>query len=130
MSAAADVLSTRVKISDPKPAFCSGCLRGADETIRFVDFDAAFDAGAFVDRTTQAYVEGSDDLHLCENCVREAVERLDLKAELHQNQLREIRRLEIENEHWRDTARRAQAELAKQQEAVNLGRVKGAGRKR
>lgn len=134
MSAAADVLSTRVKISDPKPAFCSGCLRGADETVRFVDFDAAIDVGAFVGRHIQdgmevQFVEGSDDLHLCEQCVREAAETLGLKPELHQRQLREIRRLEIENEHWRDTARRAQKELDKQLEAINMGRT-AAGRKR
>ena len=98
-----------VRISDPRPAFCSACHNAPPG--RFVDFDAAFDSGAFVDRETQAYIEGSDDLHLCEPCVKLATEVLGLKAELNARQLREIRRLEAASDHWREYAKRLEATL-------------------
>lgn len=98
-----------IRLSDPKPAYCSACHN--TPAGRFVDFDAAHDGGAFVDRDTQAYIEGSDDLHICESCMRRGLETLDLKPELHQNQLREIARLELAVEHWRDYARNLEATL-------------------
>lgn len=90
-----------VRISDPAPAFCSAC-HNTPAGSRYVDFDAAHDAGAFVNRDTQAYIEGSDDLHLCERCLKLATEVLGEKPELHARQAREIRRLELAVEHWRD----------------------------
>lgn len=91
-----------VCLSDPRPAYCSACHNSPDS--RFVDFEAAFDAGAVVDNESQAVIAGSDDLHLCEACVRDAMEKLELKPELHARQLNEIRRLEIAVEYWRDKA--------------------------
>jgi len=98
-----------IRLSDPPPAFCSACHNTPGG--RYVDFDAAHDSGAFVDRDTQAYVEGSDDLHVCETCLKAAVEVLGLKAELHGRQLREIKRLEVMVDHWRDYSRRLEATL-------------------
>lgn len=100
-----------IRLSDPRPAFCSACLNHPDE--RYVDFDAAFDAGAFVDRETQAYVEGSDDLHLCESCLKRACEELGVKPELHAAQRREIQKLQLERDHWLEKYRA----LVKAQEA-------------
>lgn len=111
-------LATRVKISDPKPARCAACFCSADANVRFVDFDAAIDRGTFIDPGgAGAVLDSIDELHLCEACVRSAGEVLDVKPALHARQLREIKRLELENEHWRDTARRAQAELNRQLES-------------
>jgi hypothetical protein len=107
MSVAVETTS-RIRLSDPKPAYCSACFRAGQEGIRFVDFDAALDSGCFVSELG-VYQTGSDDLHLCEACVKSAAETLGLKAELHARQLREIRRLEIENEHWKSYAKRIEA---------------------
>jgi hypothetical protein len=111
VSSVAIEVSSRVKVSDPKPACCSACYRGADENVRFVDMNAEFDAGALVSTESQAIVKSFDSLHLCESCVREAAEALGLKPDLHRRQLREIRRLEIENDHWRDYAKGLEANL-------------------
>jgi hypothetical protein len=111
MSATADALNMRIKISDPKPAYCSGCYQAAQEGITFLDFDAAHDGGAFINDQGATLV-GQDDLHLCEPCVRSACEALGLKPELHSRQAREIRRLELERDHWKDYAKRAEATIA------------------
>jgi hypothetical protein len=117
MSAAADALNVRVRISDPKPAYCSACFRAADDTSRFLDFDAALDTGCFVDGLG-VYQSGSDDLHLCEECVRVAAQTLGLKPDLHARQMREIKRLEIANEHWKDYAKRMEALVQERPEKV------------
>lgn len=98
-----------VRISDPRPAYCSACHNSPD--VKFVDFDAAHDAGAFVNRETQAYIEGSDDLHLCANCLRDASEVLALKPVIHARQAREIARLTTAVDHWRDYAHGLEATL-------------------
>jgi hypothetical protein len=108
MSVVADSLSTRVRISDPKPAFCVGCWQGAQENVRFVDFDAAFDGGQLVEERDGVIVSriAGDDLHLCEQCVRAAAQALALKPDLHARQVREIRKLELAVEHFKDENRR------------------------
>ena len=119
MSSAAVELATRCKISDPKPSHCSACFRGADENVTFVDFDAVLNRGGFADPNSLAMMDSIDDLHLCEACVREAAQLLNLKPDLHQRQVREIRRLELDNEHWRDYAQRLEQTLKTRPEAVD-----------
>jgi hypothetical protein len=99
-----------MSISDPNPPYCSACLGAASGT-RFVDLDAAYDGGAFVGREMQDYIVGTDDLHLCESCVRDAAETLALKPQAHAEQAREIRRLTTAVDHWRDYARTLEATL-------------------
>lgn len=111
MSVSAE-LALRVRISDPKPDRCAACFQGAQESVRFVDFDAAIDRGT-VASETGAVLSGIDDLHLCESCVQSAAEALDLKAALHGRQRREIRRLELVAEHWKERAADLQAVIAK-----------------
>lgn len=84
---------SRTRISDPPPTRCAACLRSADPSIRFVDFDAAIDRGAIVDKTTAAVIDSIDELHLCEQCVREAAETLDYRPGLHMAHLRLNREL-------------------------------------
>lgn len=102
----------RVRLSDPKPAYCSACLRGAEEGVDFVDFGAAFDAGSFVRPDDGQVIEGSDDLHLCAACVKLACEQLGFKPQLHARQLEENRQLKAERDEWRETAIRLQGEQA------------------
>lgn len=105
----------RAKLADTNPAYCSGCWDGADATMRFVDFD-----GPVIDRGQREEIrdgvvwnrESIDELILCERCVRDAAQALELKPDLHQRQLREIRRLELQVEHWRDYAKRMEATVA------------------
>jgi hypothetical protein len=94
-------LALRVKISDPKPDRCAACFQGAQDNVRFVDYDAAIDRGTLIN-DMGAVLSGIDDLHLCESCVRQGMEALELKPELHSRQLREIRRLGLVAEHWRE----------------------------
>jgi predicted Fe-S protein YdhL (DUF1289 family) len=115
MSVVADSLSTRVRVSDPKPAFCVGCWQGAQENVRFVDFDAAFDGGQLVeerDGVVMTRIPG-DDLHLCEGCVRAAAQALGLKPDLHARQVRTIKHLELQVEHFKDENRRLRDVIGK-----------------
>ena len=102
------------RISDPMPARCSRCLRSAGDDIRFVDFRSAFDAGSIVEPGSMMIRASLDELHLCEPCVKEGAEVLGYKPELHVKQLREVRKLELERDHWRETARRTKDELNRQ----------------
>lgn len=123
MSAAAELVS-RVRISSPRPAHCSACFRGAEEGVRFVDFDAGIDRGQrVVERDGVVWErESIDDLHVCESCVREATEVLALKPQVSANQLREIRRLELAVEHWQAYAKRLEATLKDRPEPVGKAR--------
>ena len=104
MSEVAAELATRFRVSDPKPSHCAACFRGADETVKFIDLDAAIDRGSLQDHDGWT-LAGIDDLHLCEACVRAAGEVLALKPQLHARQLREIRRLELRVESLTDYIR-------------------------
>ena len=119
MSEAVAELGSTIRLSDPLPARCSACLGSAGDGKRFVDFQAAFDAGAVIEEGSMAVRDSLDELHLCEGCVRSAAEALAYKPQLHAKQLREIRRLELQAAHWRDTAERYKREADKQF-AVNL----------
>lgn len=86
MSAIADRVS-RFQLSDPKPARCAACMCSADAALRFVDLDALLDRGAVVEEGSMAVIDSIDELHLCENCVRDAAETLDYKPGLHARHL-------------------------------------------
>lgn len=112
-------LATRAQLSDPKPARCAACFCSADAEVRFVNFDAAIDRGTFVDPGgAGAVLDSIDELHLCEACVRSAGEVLGLKPALHARQIREIKRLEVTLEHWREYAKRVEATLQTRPEPV------------
>ena len=130
MSVVADARGSRVRISDPVPAACSCCFQGAREGVRFLDFNAALDRGQFVREVDGAVLvrDVMDDLHLCEACVREAAEVLALKPQLDANQRREIRRLELESEHWRDYAKRLEATLQERPDLAPRAPRKRGGR--
>ena len=121
MSAVADTFATRVRISDPKPAYCSGCGQGAQGNVRFVDFDAAHDSGVVMNQDGAVLV-GQDDLHLCEACVRAGAEALGLKPELHSKQVQLIRQLERERDHWKDYAKKFETTVAERPVPAKRGR--------
>lgn len=105
-------LATRLRLSDPKPAHCSACLCSSGEDVRFVDFDAMVDRGSFVDPDGAMHVTDSmEELHLCESCVRQAMEVLDFRPERHRKLLIEYEKERVEKDHWKGTARRLKREL-------------------
>lgn len=104
-----------IRLSDPTPAFCSAC-GNSDPDARHIDFDSAHDGGSWQDTDSLAYVKGSEDLHVCERCVRLAAEALGFKPELHGRQLNEIRRQEIVIEHWKDRCSKLEALVATMRE--------------
>lgn len=105
-------LASRVRLSDPNPGHCAGCFCASGPDVRFVDFDGVqLDRGAFVNPISMGVLDSIDELHLCEACIRNAAETLDLKPGLHRRQLNEIRRLELDNEHWKSYALRLEATL-------------------
>ncbi|MDE2102258.1 MAG: hypothetical protein KGL39_33745 [Patescibacteria group bacterium] len=120
MSAVADALNMRVRISSPRPAFCSGCHKGATEDVRFVDFQAAHDSGMVEEIRDGIVIRRmpGDDLHLCEACVRQAAEAIAFRPELHAQQSRRIAELERTVAHWRDYARRFEALVKDRPEPV------------
>ena len=129
MSATAE-LAQRVRLSDPRPDRCAACFRGAEEGVRFVDFDAAIDRGQVVTEVDGGVLhrESIDDLHLCEACVRSAAEVFAIKPQIHSNALREIKRLEIERDHWRSYAKRIEATVAERPKDTPKTRTRKAGR--
>lgn len=118
-----------MRLADPKPGFCSSCFNSSPE-LRYVDFDAAWDGPVIIDPergTAKIWPGGvpssNDDLYLCESCVQRATEILGLKATLNARQGREIRRLQLEAEHWRDYARELESTLAERPEPAPNPRV-------
>lgn len=93
-------LAMRVKLSDPKPARCAACFCGADVDLRFVDFDAAINRGAFTE-ASGAVIDSIDELHICENCIREACEVLDMRPQHVQLLLREARDANRRADEWK-----------------------------
>jgi hypothetical protein len=129
-----------MRLASPNPGFCSCCFN-ADPQARYVDCEADYDGAPVLDRETQSIailpwdgqLGGHDNLYLCERCVKEALEVLELsaKSETLGRQLKEIRRLELERDHWRDTARRFKEEVDRQLEAPFAAPVRrGPGRPR
>lgn len=107
-------LAQDMRLADPKPSYCCVCLRGADADVRFVDMNAAVDAGQVTGERDGVVVfrESMDDMMPCEDCIRSAARVLGFKPELHLKQLQEIEQLRLQVEHWRATAKRAQEAVA------------------
>jgi hypothetical protein len=104
----------RFKISDPRPAYCSACGTGAVQGLTFYYLDADFDAGTFVTKDDLSFVAGSDELHLCEVCVRSLGE-LSAFAPQAENDLRaEIVRLRTQIEFLEGSLKRLARELDRQ----------------
>lgn len=98
----------RARIADPKPAFCSGCLRGADAETVFVDLWMPVERGFLRQFGTNAVVAELNRLALCDSCVREMSECLAFDPELHRAQQAKIaevvaarNQLRDENDHLR-----------------------------
>jgi hypothetical protein len=101
VSVIADRVS-RFQVSDPKPARCAACYCSADALLRFIDFDADVNRGAIIEEGSGAVIDSIDELHLCENCVRDAAETLDYKPGLHANHLRLNRELMRDRDELRE----------------------------
>lgn len=114
-----------IRLSDPQPAYCSACHNQPGG--RFVDFDAAHDGGQWelTHPNGATFFEGSEDLHICEACLKVAMDVLAYKPALAARQLAEIRRLTIAAEHWQDYAKTLEATLADRPEPAPraMGRV-------
>jgi hypothetical protein len=126
LSAAAEI-AQRVRLSDPRPSHCAACFRGAEEGVRFVDFDAAIDRGQrVVERDGAVWErESIDDLHVCDACVRQAAECLAIRPQASANQLREIRRLETENAGMREYIQRLEATHASRPATLTPNKRRG-----
>jgi hypothetical protein len=102
----------RARVADPKPAFCSGCLRGADAGTVFVDLGMPGDRGWLRDPGSQALVADLNRLCLCESCVREAAETLAFEPSLHRSHLAKIREVMADRDRLEEENRRLRAVLA------------------
>jgi hypothetical protein len=98
----------RARIADPKPPFCSGCLRGADAETVFVDLWMPIERGFLRQFGTNAVVAELNRLCLCSSCVQELSECLAFEPALHRSQQQRIEavvadrdRLRDENDHLR-----------------------------
>lgn len=103
---------SRIRLSDPLPTGCSACLCAPGPGIRFVDFQAAFDAGAIVGPSEEVR-RSLDELHLCESCVRSAGEVLSFRPQLHAAQAQVINGQDTQIEHWREECRQKDGEIAR-----------------
>jgi hypothetical protein len=95
----------RAQIADPKPAFCTGCLRGADAGTTFVEIGGMPSGrGHLREFGSMAIIADLNRLCLCESCVHEMAEALAFNPELHRAQRAQLEvlvserdRLEKEN---------------------------------
>jgi hypothetical protein len=98
----------RAHVADPPPAFCSGCLRGADAETVFVDLGMPVGRGYIREHGSGAVIAELNRLALCDACVREMAECLAFEPSLHRRHLAKLRevmadrdRLAEENRHLR-----------------------------
>jgi hypothetical protein len=112
-----------MRLADSNPPHCSHCLAAKPEG-KFVDFE--INAGpVLIDPETRIplpwdYSYGDPErLYLCETCLREACEIVNLKPERNTRQLREIRKQELKIEYLQDRVKEAEAALEKER-AINL----------
>ena len=118
-----------MRIADPRPGFCSSCY-GAVPERRFVDFESAFDGAPVFDKDSGTIailpwthdLSVHDDLYLCEKCVQEAAELLDVKPQQRADMFNRARAAELDRDHWRDYARRLEATLQQRPEAAPSAR--------
>lgn len=107
-----------MRLASPRPGFCSVCF-GAHPESRYVDCECAYDGAPVLDRETRTIavipwtgaLGNHDDFYMCEKCARALCELLDMKPEVRTRQLQELRKLELERDHWRSTANRLRREL-------------------
>lgn len=92
----------RARIADPKPPFCSGCLRGADAGTVFVDLWMPIERGFLREHGTNAVVAELNRLALCDACVREMGECLAFEPDLHRSQQARIAGVVAERDRLRD----------------------------
>lgn len=90
----------RARIADPKPPFCSGCLRGADAETVFVDLWMPIERGFLREHGTNAVVAELNRLALCDACVREMSECLAFDPDLHRSQQARIAEVGAERDHF------------------------------
>ena len=112
-----------MRIANPRPGFCSCCFMSAPDR-QYVDCEAAYDGAPVLDRETRTIailpwtgLTGShDDLYICDRCIREMRDVLGMEEyrEVLKRQAREVRKLELERDHWRDTAKRLKEDLEHQ----------------
>lgn len=92
----------RAHIADPKPAFCTGCLRGADAETVFIEFAMPSGRGYIREFGSMAVIADLDRLALCESCVREMAECLAFKPQVHRAQRDQLQRLVDERDRLRE----------------------------
>jgi hypothetical protein len=84
----------RAQIADPKPAFCTGCLRGADAQTVFVEIGGMPSGrGQLREFGSMAVIADLSRLCLCEACVHEMAEALNFNPELHRRQRDQLQKL-------------------------------------
>jgi hypothetical protein len=92
----------RAHIADPKPAFCAGCLRGADAEAVFVDLGMPVERGYIRELGSQAVIAELNRLCLCDACVREMAEALAFEPGLHRRHLAKLREVMAERDQLKD----------------------------
>jgi hypothetical protein len=102
----------RASIADPEPAFCCGCLRGADAETTFVDLGMPTDRGWLRDPSSMAVIADLTRLCLCESCVREMSECLGFEPSWHRNHLAKLRELMAERDRLLEENRTLRALVA------------------
>jgi len=85
------------RIASPKPAFCSGCLRGADGETTFIELGIA-GRGVVRDASSLAVIADLDRLCLCESCVKQAAECLAFKPQTHREHMLRIAKVVAERD--------------------------------
>jgi len=111
-----------MRLADPRPSLCTACGNSGEQSTRYVDCESVREGPVVLDDTGQIAVDPHgalvtfDDVFLCDGCVRAAAALLEVKPELHSRQLREIKRLELQVELWKDYARRQEQTLASRPE--------------
>jgi hypothetical protein len=88
----------RAQIAEPKPAFCAGCLRGADAETVFVDLGVPVGRGYIREAGTMAVIAELNRLCLCDACVREMAECLAFEPALHRAHLYRVREVMAERD--------------------------------
>jgi len=84
----------RARLADPKPAFCTGCLRGADAQTVFVEFASISSGrGQLREFGSMAVVADLDRFALCQSCVGEMAECIAFRPHLHAAQRDQLQKL-------------------------------------
>jgi hypothetical protein len=88
----------RAHIANPKPAYCAGCLRGADAGTIFVDLGMPSDRGFVRAFGTQAVIADLNRLCLCQSCVSEMAECLAFDPLLHATHRAQIEQVKADRD--------------------------------